>query len=349
MLTSIGAHAAMTEAVVRAGINSFQETGFVDHNYEPVRMAPVPDAALTVNLEGQQSVATMSARQVRLLRLASTAIVELVPYLPAEQKIPLFIAGPEQIAGVNSAIGVEFINHLAVFSTVNLDIDNSRGINIGRAGGIDAIATALKYLESSQQEYAIVAGVDSYYDLAVINHYIENDRILTRTNKDGFIPGEAVGFLLLRAADKVAASEPEPGIGLFEPGIAYEPGHILNDAVYKGDGLASAFSQALQGAAPDQITAIYSSMNGERYWAKELGVASLRNRQFIHADYQIHHPADCLGDIGAAMGVVLVGIASLALQAKKKNDACLVYSSSDSEYRGAVRLSRMLNATRQRA
>ena len=77
-------------------------------------------------------------------------------------------------------------------------------------------------------------------------------------------------------------------------------------------------------------------MNGENHWAKEYGVASLRNKNMFKEAIQIQHPADCYGDLGSATGSVLIALAAENLL--KSNDAKshLVYSSSDTAKRGAV-------------
>ncbi|MCP4486770.1 MAG: hypothetical protein GY820_05540, partial [Gammaproteobacteria bacterium] len=40
------------------------------------------------------------------------------------------------------------------------------------------------------------------------------------------------------------------------------------------------------------------------------GVATVRNSRYLKEGYQIEHPFDCLGDLGAATAAVLVGLAA---------------------------------------
>jgi 3-oxoacyl-[acyl-carrier-protein] synthase-1 len=58
---------------------------------------------------------------------------------------------------------------------------------------------------------------------------------------------------------------------------------LLSDETYRGDGLDAAFKQALSEHAGEGIHTIYASMNGENYWAKEFGVAYLRNKPLPRA------------------------------------------------------------------
>ena len=78
------------------------------------------------------------------------------------------------------------------------------------------------------------------------------------------------------------------------------------------------------------ISRIFSSMNGERYWGKEWGVAYLRNQQAFLPEHSLVHPADCFGDIGAAAGSILLGLAA------RSDGPSIVYCSSDRGQRSAL-------------
>ena len=127
-------------------------------------------------------------------------------------------------------------------------------------------------------------------------------------------------------------------VAVHEPGLAQEAGHLYSDQVYKGEGLAQAFKNALVTAPEHSIGSIYSSINGEHYWAREMGVATIRNSHYLKPDYSVEHPVDCLGDMGAATSPVLIGLAAMDLLMGKQIENTLVYSSSDTAWRGAVRL-----------
>jgi 3-oxoacyl-[acyl-carrier-protein] synthase-1 len=77
-------------------------------------------------------------------------------------------------------------------------------------------------------------------------------------------------------------------------------------------------------------------MNGESHWAKEWGVGFIRNRAAFHPDHGMHHPADCVGDTGAACGPLMTGLAALGLRDGYRRGPCLVYCSSDDGPRAAL-------------
>lgn len=77
-------------------------------------------------------------------------------------------------------------------------------------------------------------------------------------------------------------------------------------------------------------------MNGENHWAKEYGVAVLRNRNALKDPVRVVHPADCYGDVGAATATTLIALAAEHLFKHKNARAHVVYSSSDTAKRGAI-------------
>jgi 3-oxoacyl-[acyl-carrier-protein] synthase I len=77
-------------------------------------------------------------------------------------------------------------------------------------------------------------------------------------------------------------------------------------------------------------------MNGESHWAKEWGIGFLRNRAAFSERHGLHHPADSLGDTGAACGPILVGLAALGIRDRYRRTPCLVYGSSDRGPRAAL-------------
>jgi 3-oxoacyl-[acyl-carrier-protein] synthase-1 len=77
-------------------------------------------------------------------------------------------------------------------------------------------------------------------------------------------------------------------------------------------------------------------MNGEHIWGKEWGVAFLRNRDCIQEEHRMVHPAEFIGDPGAALGVLMVGLAAIALKKGYRRGPCLAWCGSDREERAAA-------------
>ena len=153
---------------------------------------------------------------------------------------------------------------------------------------------------------------------------------------DGFAPGEAAGFMLLISDRVIKKCPSKPLARVFAPAMAQEPGHYYSNEPYRGEGLAQAFGIALEQANRPTIGTVYSSMTGEHFWAKEYGVATLRHRTALDPRMKHEHPADCFGDIGAAAGPVMIGMAAIGMQHGYIKGPSLVYCASDTEHRAAV-------------
>jgi 3-oxoacyl-[acyl-carrier-protein] synthase-1 len=336
MMTPLGANVEMTAAAVRAEVSAYQEIDYFDKDYNKIKMATVPDAALENCLNEVLLKGALSAKLARMLQLASCALYELIPTLFDIGKIPLFLAGPEQINVNDCGINKQFLENIAGQTGVNIDLENSRIISTGRAGGLNTIQLAFRYFESSDQDYVLVGGVDTFYDKPVLDLLDSADRLLCGEAMDGFVPGEGAGFLLLTRSPELAAHYDERIVFLLEPGNGRETGHIMNEEPYRGEGLDQAFKQTLQHYTGPEIATICSSMNGENYWAKECGVALLRNKSYFQDPITIEHNADCYGDLGAATGIVLAGITSEKIKNGRSLAPSLIYCSSDREQRAAV-------------
>ena len=341
MITPIGANTAMTAAAVRAGVSGYRYTDFYVGDDEYVRMALVPEEALENSLNeetltSEYTTGEYTARRYRLLQLAKLALEELKPALPQNVKLPLFIAGPEQLFEGDQPINGVFLQNLAKQTGVNLDLAMSRIISTGRAGGLAAVNLAFRFFASGEESFAIVAGVDTFYDGAVVQTLQKDERLLAGGNMDGFIPGEGAAFILLCKHKVPLHKNTDKIVCLYEAGLGNEPGHRASKEPYRGDGLASTVATALANAKTAKIKTLYSSMNGEHFFAKEHGVAMIRNSEFLEEHIKIEHPADCFGDLGAAFGPVAVGIIATHLLNNKIGSPCIVCCSSDKESRGAV-------------
>ena len=125
--------------------------------------------------------------------------------------------------------------------------------------------------------------------------------------------------------------------------VGFEEGHLFSEAPYRGEGLAATVD-ALVGAAPTQLDrprCIFSSMNGEYYWAKEWGVAAVRCRDYIDSEARFEHPADCFGDMGAGCGPGMIALAAIGMQKGYLPGPALVYGASDGGERAAALVARL--------
>jgi 3-oxoacyl-[acyl-carrier-protein] synthase I len=329
VITAVGPTGETTAAAVKAGISAYADSSYISRHREPLKMAKVPDDALPALVDTLRNTARLGEREKRAVKLMAPVVTTALDAAGIDNPIACFLAAPEPMPGVNSVATPLLLDALVAQTGVRLDRTHSRVIATGRAGGFHAITQAFQFLASSPQSFALVGGVDTFQDVRLLSRLDGEQRILFNGNPSGFVPGEAAGFLLLGKLSTV-----ESRTTIFPPGEAMEEGHMYSDQPYRGEGLALAVKDALQCAAGTGIRKIYSSLNGEDFFVKELGVAMSRNQSAL-ADAVVHHPADCLGDVGAASAAI-----AIALIEQNAPGNYLAYGSSDGPYRAAVCISR---------
>jgi 3-oxoacyl-[acyl-carrier-protein] synthase-1 len=332
MMTAVGADTAMCAAAVRAGFSGYRIADMLSpRTQHRIKMAEVPDEVFRVAHFGIDE----GTHKERVIIMAIVALHEALRDRQAAKQMPLILTAPEpHEPWVPKEL---LLGHLLGGGELPLRADWVRWIDAGRAAGIQALRLAQQVLARPEVDYVVVGGSDSYGDMLRLQQFDACDRLLTVAATDGFVPGEGAGFLVLTSKPKLAQQHDGRRIRIAAAGIAAEPGHFFNDEPYRGEGLDLAFKQALEGFS-GKIDAVYSSMNGENYWAKEYGVAYLRNRAAFIDDVRLEHPADCFGDLGAATGPVLLGLAAVDLWRQPAPAAHLVYASSDAGARAAARL-----------
>jgi 3-oxoacyl-[acyl-carrier-protein] synthase-1 len=337
MVTAIGLSAAETAASVRSGTARFIETSIRDKRLEPFTLAEVPDDGLAKLADGLGELPGLTARERRMLRLATPALREcLAPIADRGAGVGLCLALPE-IDTPRPLDRRGFLTHLAVQVEGAFDARRSDSSHAGRAGGLLAIGQGVLTIQSGLAEFMIAGGVDTFRDSYVLASLDREQRVKTEANWDGFIPGEGAGFVLLAGARAAAASGLSALARLTPVATGFEPGHLYSPDPYMGDGLAATLAQLVSsGAVETPIEEVYSSMTGESHWAKEWGVAFLRMRSAFRESHRIHHPADCFGDTGAASGPLMVGLAALGITSRYRRSPALAYGSSDRGARAAV-------------
>ena len=92
------------------------------------------------------------------------------------------------------------------------------------------------------------------------------------------------------------------GLVIRSLGLAVEHATIESEEPLRADGLTAAFRQALTaaGLAMADIGYRIGTMSGEQYWFKEFDLATSRLLRGRHEFMDIWHPADCIGETGAA-------------------------------------------------
>ena len=185
---------------------------------------------------------------------------------------------------------------------------HSRLIEQGRVGGTVALLQARRLLSDGRHDRVIVAGVDSFLVGATLDFYCKQDRLLTRGNSNGFIPGEAAGAVLLSAWREGTAA-PLLLCGL---GFAREPSPFNAGRPLRADGLTQAIRAALDeaGMTLKDCDHRMADANGEHYRFKGASLAVARLLRSRKTMFSLWHLADAIGEVGAATLPAMLAVLS---------------------------------------
>lgn len=341
VISPIGLSLAETAASARARLARLREIDWRDRRFEPFIVGTVPENGLP-ELAAALADLPLQYREARMLRLAHAALEEAMARLPDHAApVPLLLGLPEQ----HTTLPIDpkrFLARLDQQAPGLIEIERSVAAPRGRAAGLMALREAAARLRRGDCPYMLVGGVDSLVDLYVLGTLDMEGRIRNEVNSDGFSPSEGAAFLLLTLADTARDDGLEPLAQVLGYAHGQESGHLYAEEPYLGEGLAATFASLLaQAPLPQPIGSVYCSFNGERYWAREYGVARLRQTQAFAPDHQMEHPAECFGDMGSAQGPALAALAAHGVHKGYRRTPCLVYASSDHGDRAASLLGRV--------
>lgn len=345
VVTAVGLSLTETAASARARLARLREIAWRDRRFEPFIVGGVPEAGLPP-LADALAALPLQYREARMLRLAQVALEDVSGFdggwaalgLDAEHPLPLLLALPEH----HTTLPLDpraFVQRLAAQSGLPIDLVRSVAVPRGRAAGLMALREAATRLHRGDAPFVLVGGVDTLIDLYVLGTLDMEERIRNEVNSDGFTPGEGAGFLLLCTPATAAARRLTPLATLAGTASGQEPGHLYSQEPYLGEGLSQVFSTLLADVPPPApIACVYASFNGERYWAREYGVARVRSAPAFDTDNLVEHPAEVFGDLGAAHGVVMAALAAEGIAEGYRPAPCLVYAASDHADRAAALL-----------
>lgn len=206
---------------------------------------------------------------------------------------------------------------------------------MGKTGIVHALEAAERLIHDDGLSLCIVAGADSLLSAETLDAYESSNRLLSSINSNGFIPGEAASALLIGRVQKAGA----PMLTCRGTSRVFEKVHVGSEEPFRADGLLQAFRLALENAGEtfDAVDYRITDLNGEQYGFKEAALALGRAMRKLKPEFDLWHPADCIGEVGAALGPCALGV---ALAATRKGYApgpgVLCHFSGDGGERGAI-------------
>lgn len=331
--TPLGFNAVATAAAVRGAISAIGDHPFfLDKVGQPINMAC--DAGLT------PSLATGLDLTHRMKTMLLAAINEALGNVKLNWKdtlIQCWIGLPEPRPGLLP----EVIRSVSSSVATELGIEQIYQIERGHSSGLMVMHKAATLISSGEMDLCLVAGVDSYHSRLTLDWLDRIGVLLSKKNRNGFIPGEAAAACLLASRTALHRYRLPVLASITAAATGIEPHPIRGEEVCIGEGLTAVLKSVITPLQHRKqvITAAYCDINGERYRNEELVYTLLRTQDgFLDAhDYQC--PADCCGDVGAASGLLF---ASLAVASKQRGYAKgsfpVLWAGSESGYRAAVLL-----------
>jgi len=324
MVTAVGFNYQSSCAAIRAGIKGFGQVNLWDaQNGEYLTGAKVD---LPHWWEGLG----------KLAELVSPAIWECMEHAKPEktQAIPILlgIAAPDRPHRLPQ-LDQEILDEIEW----RLELPHhpySAVFPVGNVSGLLAMTRAVQLLEHGLANFCVVAGVDSFLQQDVAEAYMEQSRVMTKSNSNGFFPGEAGCAVLVGRT----GSRDTPELRVLGIGFGQEPATIGSTEPLRGSGQGEACRNALAeaGVPMHEIAWRNTDLNGEHYKFKEATFAQGRLLRKRVERQDIWHPAECVGEIGAAH---VPGVLAMTHYAGVKEFApgprCLCHFSGDGPERAA--------------
>lgn len=335
LVTAVGHESNMASAAVWAGISRLAEIkDFVAENDAMTAGGVV--AGVTNGLGGKERLLSLALPAASEALFAAEEFWEDLPL--AEGKLFLSLAPPERpdVEEFDKETLAGFLEETAMQEIPAVEI-----VREGHSGGILALSKAVELLRAGTVAVCVVGGVDSLVDAPTLSWLEDAGRLKTDDRAQGFCTGEAAGFLVVETASAARRRGAPALCEILGALHGAEEAHLFSDRPLVGKGLAAAVNGLLanRGMTAGGIDLILCDLNGEHYRMKEWGLAQGRIFDGSAPLPELRHPAESIGDVGAASAAVLVAIGATVLKQKLFGGrSILVWTSADAGGRGCALL-----------
>jgi 3-oxoacyl-[acyl-carrier-protein] synthase-1 len=338
MVTSVGNSGPATTAALRSGIRGVSAGKIWDWSGGDYLNVGRPQ--LHQWWEGRDMLAEVAAPAIEECTLAAETLLR-VP----QEAVPIVLIvappdRPQRWPDLDQAAGPDLSRRLG-----RKLARGSAFVPAGRTGILRALDHAAALFASREHQVCVIAGVESFLRQSVADHYMQERRLLTAANSNGFTLGEAgAAILVIPETTRYRGTE----LAILGTGRAHDPSGAGGTAKHgaKGDGLTDAIRQALAAARLEHrdLDLRFSDANGEHWKFKDAVFATNRldrlrppgnPRMLGKLDHW--HPIEFIGEVGSAIGPLLLGWALHAGQKRYLHGPrMLVHTSEDSGERAAL-------------
>jgi 3-oxoacyl-[acyl-carrier-protein] synthase I len=319
MVTSVGSSSPASCAAMRAKLTNPKETRYMGSGGDWLLSHSVELASNATGIE-------------RLLEMAALAVTECIGGSTIDvTRVPLLVclaeeARPGRIPGLNA----EFITHIerilgATFSSC------SSCISAGHVAIGIALAHSRTLLRREDVSQVLIVAADSFLSWPTICKLDQEGRILAGENSNGFLPGEGAAAVLIGPADN--------GLSIEGVGFGIESAIVGCDEPLRADGLVKAIRGALFEAECEmhELSFRITDIAGEQYHFKEASLAQLRLLRRRKEEFDLWHPAECIGEVGSVIGPLMLALADSACRkGYAPGPGVLIHCGNDAGERAAI-------------
>jgi 3-oxoacyl-[acyl-carrier-protein] synthase I len=290
LVSPVGYNAAATCAALRAGIDAFEELDYPDSNGMPLKGARID--AIAPAKRGRDRLVALAQLVIELIAADAAAA------LPWSQ-MPIILCTRQRevpgarLNGILSGLRLPDGSMLAQRRTAH--------IGASQPSAFVALRQAQQMLAEGQEPACLVLALDSLIDPRTLAWLDGHMRLKTSSVTDGLLPGEAACLAVVSRKPMTPHFLVVRGLGL-----GTETATAVNEEPFRADGLTAALRNALSDGRTEmhEIAFRLSDVAGESYAFEELVLAQLRNMRKTRPEQPLWHAADCIGDTGAAAGLI---------------------------------------------
>ncbi len=324
VVSSVGLSSEAICAALRAKLSNPSPTAFFDRGGKPIMAHQAPLERPWRGLD-------------KLTRMAGMAAQEALLSVPANQvdRVPLLLCvaereRPGRLHRLDDTLFAELQRLLGRRFAASSMI-----VPMGRTSVARALLQARMLIEHNEAPFVLIVAVDSLLTAVTLGCHVQRNRLLTEDNSNGFMPGEGAGAVLVgpgRTDEKHFLC-----LGL---GFGTEPVSVESEEPLRGEGMAAAVKAALADAGTpiDDIACRITDLSGEQYYFKEATLALSRTLRQRRDNLELWHPAESVGDVGAASGAICLAVAKSAFDKRytPPGSAALLHFSDDGGSRAVI-------------
>lgn len=324
LVTGVGLDAPSTCAAIRGAIDNFQETRFRDQGGEWLMGCEVPFGQA---LRGEARLLKMAARAIAecldgIERRDCEALPLLLCLAEAERPGRIVRDDADFLRQLEDELGLQFHERSAIIAH-------------GHVSAAVALHQARHLIDQGGVAQVLIAACDSLLTGASLNDFEQRERLLTSLNSNGFIPGEGAAALLVGVLTAPARGQ----LACHGLGFAIEKAHIDSEEPLRADGLTAAIRQSLSDAGCGESVLQFKIIDasGGEYAFKEAALAFSRIDRTKRTEFDVWHPADCIGEVGASIGLVMTAVLKAACEkAYAKGSRVLLHLGNDNGRRASL-------------